>query len=285
VLRATAIVVIITILAWLAASAQKPPQRIVSLIPAVTEMLFAIGAGPRVVAVSSFDHYPPEVATLQKVGALLDPDVERILALRPDLVVVYGTQTDLRTQLGRAAVPTYVYTHGGLADIATTLKRVGARVGRGPDADALVQQIEGRIGFLKSRVASRPKPKTLIVFGRESLALRGIYASGGMGFIHEMVTAAGGLNIFADVKRESVQATTELILARRPDVILELRGNPLTADELAREKAVWGTLRSVPAVRTGRVVILADDRTVTPGPRIADGIEVIARALHPGAFK
>jgi len=261
------------------------PQRIVSLIPAVTEMLFAIGAGPHVIAVSSFDHFPSEVEALPKVGALLDPDLERILALKPDLVIAYGTQTDLRTQLERASIPVFVYSHAGLADIATTIESVGARVGRAEDAAAAVRQIDGRIGFLRTRVGSRPKPRTLVVFGREPMALRGIYASGGRGFIHDMVTAAGGVNVFADVARESVQASTELILTRRPDVILELRGTPLPPDELKRERAVWNRLGSVPAVRSGRVFIVGDERTVTPGPRVAEGIELIARALHPDAFK
>src|SRR6185295_6525056 len=87
-----------------AAQPARTPARIVSLIPAVTEMLFAIGAGPQVIAVSSFDRYPPEVAKLQRVGALIDPDLERILSLRPDLVVVYASQSDLRTQLDRAKI-------------------------------------------------------------------------------------------------------------------------------------------------------------------------------------
>jgi iron complex transport system substrate-binding protein len=289
--KPTALIAALTIVPWLvcqaaqAGSDQKPPQRIVSLIPAVTEMLFAIGAGPQVVGVSSFDHFPPEVAKLQKVGALLDPDLERILSLRPDLAIVYGTQTDLRAQLGRAGVPMYVYTHGRLGDITVTLKAVGARAGHADDADALAQQIDGRVEFLRRRVAGRPKPRTLIVFGRESFALRGIYASGGVGFIHDMVAAAGGANVFADIQRESVQASTELILARRPDVVLELRGNALTAEETAREKAVWKALPAVPAVRTGRILIFVDERTVTPGPRVAEGVEVIARALHPDVFR
>ena len=91
--------------------AQAPPQRIVSLVPAVTEMLFAIGAGPRVVGVSSFDKYPPEVSTRARVGALVDPDLERILSLRPDLVVVYATQDEFRAQLERARIPAFVYQH------------------------------------------------------------------------------------------------------------------------------------------------------------------------------
>ena len=88
-----------------ALSAQAPPSRIVSLVPAATEMLFAIGAGPRVIAVSSYDHEPPEVDRLPRVGALLDPDLERILSLRADLVVVYGTQHELKQQLARATIP------------------------------------------------------------------------------------------------------------------------------------------------------------------------------------
>ena len=88
---------------------QPAPTRIISLVPAVSEMLFAVGAGPQVVAVSSFDDYPPEVLKLPRVGALLDPDLERILSLRPDLVIVYESQVDLRRQLGRASIPMFVY--------------------------------------------------------------------------------------------------------------------------------------------------------------------------------
>src|SRR6476661_6445744 len=193
------------------------PTRIVSLIPALTEMLFAIGAGPQVVAVSSFDRYPPEVAKLQRVGALLDPDVERILSLHPYLFFVYASQSDLRAQLERARVPTYVYSHAGLADITTTLQQIGERVGHKQEASDLTRQIQERIEAVRKRVAGHDRPRTLVVFDRESLALRGIYASGGIGFIHDMVGAAGGNNIFSDVKQQAVQATTELILARRPD--------------------------------------------------------------------
>jgi iron complex transport system substrate-binding protein len=265
--------------------AQQAPQRIISLIPAVTEMLFAVGAGPQVIAVSSFDTFPPEVAKLPKVGALIDPDLERILSLRPDLVAVYGSQTDLRAQLERAKVPVYLYSHAGLADVTVTIRQVGERVGRAAEGQALAARIEARLAELKRRVAGRPRPRTLIVFGRESGALRGVYASGGVGFVHDMVVAAGGDNVFAGIERQAVQATTELILAQRPDVVLELRGSHMTPEELDRETAVWHTLSALPAVRNGRVILLADERTVVPGPRVAEGTEVIARALHPEAFK
>jgi iron complex transport system substrate-binding protein len=263
----------------------QPPRRIISLIPAVTEMLFAIGAGPQVVAVSSFDRYPPQVEKLQRVGALIDPDVERILSLRPDLVAIYASQADLRAQLERAKVPIYVYSHAALADITTTMKALGERVGHGREAADLARTIDTRIDAIRKRVAGRPRPRTLIVFDRESLALRGIYASGGFGFIHDMVDAAGGENVFADVKQQAVQATTELILSRRPEVILELRGDSVSADLRRREIAVWQALSSVPAVRDGRVYFIDQQLTVIPGPRVAEAIDLIARTLHPEAYK
>jgi iron complex transport system substrate-binding protein len=260
---------------------QTHPQRIISLIPAVTEMLFALGAGDRVVAVGSFDRYPPQVEKLQRVGALLDPDLERILALRPDLVAVYGSQVDLRKQLDRAGVPQFVYSHAGLSDVTTTILQLADRIGERNRADALTRDIESKLAEVRRRVASRPRPRTLIVFDRESFSLRGIYASGGYGFVHDMVTAAGGENVFADVKRQAVQATTELVLARRPDVILELRADPLTPENERRELATWGQLQAVPAVKGQRVYIISDPRTVIPGPRVAEGVELIAGVLHP----
>lgn len=262
----------------------RPPQRIISLIPALTEMLFAIEAGPQVAAVSSFDEYPPEVATLPRVGALVDPDLERILSLRPDLVLVYGSQGDLRVQLDRAQIPVYLYQHAGLADVPATIRDLGARVGRPENAERIATGLEERLTAIRGRVANRARPRVLIVMGRESGALRGVYASGGVGFIHDMVEAAGGDNVFADVTQQAVQATSEQILASRPDVILELRAGGLAPDQVAREIAVWSPFSSIPAVRNNRIVILTDERTVVPGPRVAEGTEVIARALHPGVW-
>lgn len=264
---------------------QRPPQRIISIIPALTEVLFAIGAGPRVVAVGSFDDYPPEVKKLERVGALLDPDLERILSLKPDLVTVYGSQADLLRQLERAGVPTFLYRHAGLADVSTTILELGARVGQPKEAEALTTAIRQHLDRIRERVARRSRPRTLIVFGREALALRGIYASGGRGFLHDMLTVAGGDNIFADVQRESVQASSELILARRPEIIIELRVGDTPPDQQQKEIEVWNRLSSVPAVQSKRVFFLTDARTVVPGPRVAEGTELLARALHPEAFK
>ena len=274
------LLVVVAVSLTMARQDTAAPKRVVSLIPAVTEMIFALGAGDRVVGVSSFDRFPPEVAAIPKVGALLDPDLERILSLKPELVVLYHTQVDLRRQLERAKVPVYVYGHAGLPDVTSTLRNVGARIGLASRAAALATEIEVGIDAIRKESARQPKPRTLIVFDRENYALRGIYASGGVGFVHDMATAAGADNIFADMKREAVQATTELILARRPEVIVELRGDPIGAVEEKKEIAVWNQLASVPAVANHRVHIIADPRTVIPGPRVVEGIGAIAGAIR-----
>ena len=263
-------------------SAQAPPQRIVSIIPSVTEMLFAMGAGARVVGVGNFDRFPPEALTRPKVGGLIDPDTEKILSLKPDLIVVYGTQTDLRNQMDRAHVPMFLYEHAGLPDITTTIRALGQRVGSGTAANALADRIEASVADTRRRVAGKPRPRTLLVFGRDAETLRGVYASGGIGFLHDMLEAAGGTNVFADVKRQSVQATTELILARAPDVIVEVGVD--TASARARNVRAWDTLGSVPAVRSHRIYVLRGDDLMNPGPRVAQAIRRIAQALHPDAF-
>jgi iron complex transport system substrate-binding protein len=287
---ATAVLAAILLLVFPAAArthAAAAPSRIISLVPAATEMLFAVGAGPDVIGVSSYDAYPPETATLPKLGALLDPDVERILAMKPDLVVVYATQTDLQRQLQRAGIATFDYKHAGLADVTITIRQLGARTGHRDEAEKVASGIERRLNAIRHAVASLPRPKTLLVFGRERLALRGILASGGIGFLHDMLTTAGGDNVFADVRQQSVQASTETIIARRPDAIVEVHSaeTPMAHGAIENEIKTWSILGSVPAVRSRRVYYLIDDRLVIPGPRVAEGTKVLADVLHPGAVK
>jgi iron complex transport system substrate-binding protein len=268
-------------------SPNSKTERIISLVPAVTEMLYEIGAGSRLVAVSSYDRYPPEVTKLPNVGALLDPNVERILSLKPDLVVVYGSQVDLKQQLARAGIGVFDYRHAGIADVTTTIRELGARTGDAAKAGAVADGIERGLAAIRERVKDRPRPRTMLVFGRERLALRGIYASGGLGFMHDMLEIAGGVNVFADVKMQAVQAGTEQILVQRPDVILETRAanSAFPSGDRQSELNVWKVLPSVPAVRNNRVIFLFDDRIVIPGPRVVEGTRAMAKALHPDVFK
>ena len=278
--RAAAGVALLCLLA--AAVVHGQARRVISIIPATTEMLFAIGAGDRVVAIGSYDRFPPAVNGLPRVGALLDPDVERIISLRPDLVVLYATQQDLRLQLDRAKIPYFPYVHKGLPDIAETIRALGARVGVSDRAAALAAKLEQQIADVRARVASRPKVRTLLVFGRERGTLRGIDASGGYGFLHDMLEAAGGVNVMADVKTQAVQVSIEMVLGRAPDVIIELHYG---RDDAADDLTAWNALGAVPAVRSKRVFAMHGEEFVVPGPRVGDATERLSRMIQPNAWQ
>jgi iron complex transport system substrate-binding protein len=265
---------------------QKPIARIVSLVPAVTEILFAVGAGSRVVGVSTFDAFPPEVRRLPRVGALIDPDTERILALRPDLVVTYGSQTDIQARFNRAGIRTFNYRHGGIAAVLDTIRDVGIVTGHTAEATRLVRDLQAHIDGVRMKMKGQPRPKTMIVFERQPKTLRNMYVSGGVGFLSEMLDAAGGANVFADVRRESVQPSQETLLMRAPEVILEVRAQGLLEpDDVQDEQRIWSTLASLPAVRNRRIHLLVGEHVVVPGPRLAQGIDAFARVLHPEVFR
>jgi len=265
--------------------ASNPARRIVSLVPNITEMLFAIGAGSQVVGVSSYDDFPPETKALPRVGALLDPDTERIFALRPDLVIVYGSQTELEGQFARAGIRVYAYRHAGIGNVLQTIRDVARLAGRTADGDRAVRDLQAQLDTVRARVRGRPRPRTMLVIGRDTGALRGVYVSGGVGFLHELLDIAGGDDLFADIKRESVQPSNETMIVRAPDVIVELwPGSQPSAEALQRERAVWNLLASVPAVRNNRVHLLYGDYLLAAGPRLGRAADTLARALHPDAF-
>jgi iron complex transport system substrate-binding protein len=262
------------------------PRRIISLIPATTEMLFDMGVSDRIVGVGTFDRFPPEVSRFPRVGGLLDPNVERILSLKPDLVIVYETQTDLIGQLTRASVPMFRYKHQGLPDIVQTLRALGTRIGAAREGEAAAGRIEARLADIRRRVEGRPRPRTLLIHGREPGSLQRIQASGGYGFLHDLLELAGGTDILSDVQRQSVEMSTEMVLARAPDVIIELQyGDSPRRNQIDAETRVWDALPSVPAVRRKQVHVLVGDEFVVPGPRIALAAERFARTLHPDLFK
>jgi iron complex transport system substrate-binding protein len=262
------------------------PERIVSLIPAVTEMIYAMGDGARIAAVSNYDHFPADVARLPRVGGLLDPSVERILAIKPDLVIVYATQKELIERLDRAGIPYFNYQHRALSDIMGTIRAIGTRIGSAAQAESVASSMDRSLADIRAKAASLPRPATLLVFERDPASLRNVFASGGYGFLHDMLEIAGGRNVFADVKKQAVQASTEMLIASTPDVIIELLyGDSLKNADIPKELRAWDALASVPAVRTHRVLALTGDEFVVPGPRVVDATRKLARALHPDAFK
>lgn len=245
-----------------------------------------MGAGSRVVGISNYDQFPPEVARIARVGGLLDPNIERLLSLQPDLVLVYDSQFELKQKLTRAGVPFFNYVHRGLPDIVQTMRTLGDRVGAHAAAETAARRIEVQLAAIGARVAGRPKPRTLLVFGRERGTLRQINASAGVGFLHDLLLLAGGDDVLGDIGKQSAMLSTEMVLTKAPDVIVELHyGEAMDAQTTERERHVWDALASVPAVRHGKVFLLTGQEFVVPGPRIVLAAQRLASTLHPEAFR
>ena len=271
---------------WIAAqTGSQAPDRIVTIVPAVTEMLFAVGAGPQVVGVSDFAGYPPAAQRLPRVGALLNPNIERILSLGPDLAILYGSQTDAIAQLTGAGIEVLIYRHGGITDAIEVLGELGRRTGRASEANKIVANIQVALSTIANRVSGKARPRVLLVVGREPDTIRNLYASGGIGFLHDMIVAAGGENVFGDILKEAVQPTAEALLALQPEVIVEIQAEGMmSVTQSPYHQSAWQALSAIPAVRMGRVHLLAGTDLIVPGPRLAAGTEKLARILHPDAF-
>ena len=280
------LVATLAVTATIAAQPSVTPQRIISAVPAVTEILFAVGAGPDILGIGSFDQLPAGSREITRVGGLLDPDMERIFTLQPDLVILYASQTDPIEQLKRAGIQVLAYEHRGLSDIPSMIRMLGERTGHAQQAVAVATRLETGLADIQARVAGRTRPRTLLVFSREPRTLRNVYASGGVGFLHDMLDIAGGDNVFTDVRDERVaQVSSEAILTASPDVIIEIRNDTMfgaATDE--EERAVWQRLTTLPAVRTNNVHFLTGNQFVVPGPRVLEATEQLARVLHPSAF-
>jgi len=192
---------------------------------------------------------------------------------------VYGTQAELIGRLQRVKIPMFNYQHAGLADVLTTIAALGTRIGRTAEAGKLTGRIAADLERVRTSVAGRPRPRVMLLFGRETGTLRSMYASAGVGFLHDLVELAGGQDVFADVTRPSIQVSAEMLLARAPEVIVE--AHPSSWKGVAdRERAVWRTMPAVPAVRMNRIHLLADDRLFIPGPRVAEAAQLLAAEIH-----
>jgi iron complex transport system substrate-binding protein len=247
--------------------------RVVSLVPAATEMLYALDSGDLVVGVSSYDRWPPEVAALPKVGALIDPDVERVLALRPDLVVVDPAQRGLIAQLAAAGIDAYPYATGSLQDVIEHASALGVAIGRPERGRRLAGALRARLDAVAAAVAGHPRPSVLLVFGRRPGAFSELWVNGGDGFLADLLRLSGGQGLFEHLDRPSFRASLEALLANPPAVVIE-------ADDAPRE-ALESQWRALPGFAAVRVVRLDPSVALVPGPRVVETAELLARALHP----
>ena len=252
-----------------APASAAPPRRIVSLSPGTTEMLFALGLGRFVVGDTAYCDYPPAAKALPKIGDVTT-SYEKVLSLRPDLIVadaVANRQAAARLIALHQAVLAVSPT--SLAGVETSLRQIGMRTGTAAQADAVIAQMEHKVRLAAKIAASdkRPHPRVFVV-----VQTRPLWTAGAGTFMDDLVTRAGGVNLGRAVPGYAA-FPKERLLTAPPDVVLGDGSVPAAfrADPL---------LRRLLAVRTGRVYALSADLTSRPGPRLADGLVLVAKALH-----
>ena len=254
-----------------------PPARIVSLAPSITETLFAIGAGPRVVGVTDYCRYPPEAEKAARVGGYLTPSYETLVALRPDLVVVLPEHDDLRPRLEALGLAVLRVDHRTVEGIVDGVRTLGARCG-GEGAEALAAELAAGLDAVDKSMAQRPRPRVLITLGRPGGAFRSVLGGGPGGLHDDLITRSGGVNVLADAPVPYPSLSAEGLLRLDPDVVVELVPR---REDRERARAEWSALGSLRAVRRGRVVVFNHDFLSVPGPRLVRFVAELARALHP----
>jgi len=250
-----------------------PPRRIVSLGPSLTEILFALGLGRRLVGVTSQCTYPPEARRLPTVGDHRT-SIERVVALRPDLVVAGTTLNSLAIrQLERLRIPVFAVDPASLEETHQAILAIGAVTGARTRARAVVAEMRAQEQRVAARVArARGRPRVLVVLQAEPL-----WVAGAGNFMDELVVLAGGENVGRAAGRRYQALSPERVVALRPEVIL---APPSDVDALRRRPGWTG----VPAVRQGRVLAFPADTFARPGPRLPHALEQVARLLHPAVF-
>lgn len=288
--RARFLPAVLALLALAAGCARKEPaaasavahQRLISLAPSITETLFALGLGDRVVAVGNYTFWPEEALRKPRVGGLIDPNLERIAALRPDLAILLPSERDVGAKLAPLGVATLIVKNESLADVEASFRTIARRCGVPEAGEKLAREWHAA---LRPRPASKEAvaPKVLMVVERPAGRLGELYVAGPGTFLDELLVRLGGENAFADAPNLYPQASLEEIVARKPDLIFELRSDE--PDQAARRALVadWQPLATVPAVAQGRIRVIAGNFTLIPGPRLPQLYRAMAAALAENA--
>ncbi|NWF92491.1 MAG: cobalamin-binding protein [Syntrophaceae bacterium] len=256
------------------------PQRIISLAPNITEILFGLGLDQEVVGVSIHCNFPEKARTKVRVGSLISLDFERIVSLKPDLVIATGAGNtrDMVERLERLGLPTYVIFPKNFDDVLKSIDHLGKVVGREKQAAGIIQGMERRRQRVVELIRGIRRPKIFLQIGEIPMITVGRQSFG-----DDLIRLAGGENIAGEEKEMYPRLGMEEILKRSPEVIVISSMNP--RGDYLRILREWSRWKMIPAVKNGRVHIIDSDLIDRPSPRMIDGLEEIARILHPERFK
>jgi iron complex transport system substrate-binding protein len=258
------------------------PQRIVSLAPSNTEILFYLGLGERVVGDTTYCDYPEEAKQVAKVGGFSDPSLEKIVSLNPDLVLATGMHTEMIKSLEDAGLTVIVLKPNSIEGIINSIQLIGRVSGVDNKAISLTNGLKDRVNAVSQKTALIPEAQRPTVY--YELWDEPIMSVGKNSLIGEIISLAGGKNIADDSTEEYPQLSEEIIIARNPQIMLNSYGHDakiITAADIAARKG-WSNLAFV---KSGRIYTIDSDLLTLSGPRIVEGLEQVAACLHPELFK
>jgi iron complex transport system substrate-binding protein len=260
------------------------PRRIVSLAPSLTETLFALGLGDRVVGVTRYCAYPPDVLAVPKIGGHLDPNFEAIVSLEPDLVVVIPSSHENRLRLESLGLRVLEVDQHDVESVLQSVSEVAEACGVPERGTALRVELEKRLAKVVSVVAGAPRPRAVVVVGHQigEGAVRSVWAAGRDTFYDGVLQIAGGVNAVNGGLARYPELSREGLSALDPDVVLDVIAGVEDRNlDLEAIRQGWMRLTELQAVRDNRVNVLEGDQMVVPGPRLPAMVEAMARALHP----
>jgi iron complex transport system substrate-binding protein len=263
-----------------------PPERIVSTAPSITELLYALGLGNRVVGVTRFCRYPPEAQLKPKIGDYTSPNLEAIAALRPDLVIIQTNPVHLADRLAKLKLHVLEVDQENIAAIYKSIHDVGTATGTEHAATQLSDSILDGLGKIRNRVAPLPRVRMMFVIGRSPNRLDGLVVAGRASYLNEVIEIAGGENVFRDAVAGYPEVSLEEVMARNPEVIVDMGDMSDTIGVTEEHKrnvvALWNRIPNLAAVKQHRVFAVASDIFVVPGPRVIEAAKAFAEMLHPG---
>jgi len=259
-------------------------RRIISMAPSVTEMLFALGLGDRLVGVTQYCDYPPEALEKAQVGGFHNPNYEALMAQRPDLVVMLDSEAQSRQVFDRLGVDTLLTYHKSIDGILDSIESLGAAFGARARAEEITSDIRARLKRIERKTAGRARPTVMFSIDRTvgTGRLEDVYIAGCDGHIDRIIELAGGRNVYQQGAARFPVVSREGMINMNPQVIVDLVGG-LSVREVSNEEvaADWVQLVEVDAVRQGKVFVLDDDYAFVPGPRFILLVEKLARLIHP----
>lgn len=257
------------------------PQRLISLSPSNTEIAFALGLSERIVGVTEYCNYPPEAQEKELIGGFATPNIERIVELEPDLVLASTIHEEAVTQFEALGITVLVIESATLTELYTSISLMAELTGVSGAGEALIATMQWRIGAVEEQIASIPEAERVRVY--YEVYSDPLMSAGKQTFINEIITLAGGINIFADIDESYPQISAEVVAERQPQVILypDYHGTADLVLESMVDRPGWS---SIPAVAEGKVYAASDDAFARPGPRVVEAIEEAARLFYPHLF-